>query len=136
MSSTYFIISAERPGLELRDNVRRTAQLQLMMEIAGLSFTTVNGYYEGVAETSLLIHPNGHPAEAVRRAIKQAAINFQQDTVLEMNSTGHAWLLASHSDKEQYIGKMTVSKQVDIKKVTGYTSLPNGGYLHLEGENV
>ena len=136
MSSTYFILSAEKSGLEYRDNYRRTAQLQTMMEVAGLKFTTVNGVYKRVGETSLIIHPNGESAEAVRRLVKQAANNFQQDSVLEMNSTGHAWLLFPRSNDEKYLGKMIVSKQVDPAKVSGYTALPNGGYLHLEGENI
>lgn len=136
MSSTYFIISAERSGLEYRDNLRRTGQLQEQLEAAGLRFTTVNGYYGGEYETSLLIHPNGDSAEVVRNLIKKAACNFQQESVLEMNRTGHAWLLHPQSSEQKYIGKMVVSKQVDPSKVSGYTSLPNGGYLHLEGENV
>lgn len=136
MSSTYFIISAERRGLEYRDNLRRTTQLQEQLEAAGLRFTTVNGYYDGEYETSLLIHPNGESAEVVRNLIKKAACNFEQDSVLEMNKTGHAWLLYPRDGRQQFIGKMVVSKRVDPAKVSGYTSLPNGGYLHLEGENV
>lgn len=136
MSSTYFIISAEKAGLEYRDNHRRTSQLQTQIASAGLRFTTVSGMYNGSFEVSLLIHPNGDPVDTVRKIIKEAARNFEQESVLEMNKTGHAWLLFPRDNSQEFIGRMTVSKQVDPAKVSGYTALPNGGYLHLEGENV
>lgn len=136
MSSTYFIISAEKSGLEYRDNHRRTSKLQLHISAAGLSYTTVSGMYKGAFEVSLLIHPNGEPVDNVRRIIKEVANIFEQESVLEMNKTGHAWLLYPSDGRQEFIGKMTVSKQVDPNKVTAYTALPNGTYLHLEGENV
>jgi hypothetical protein len=135
MSTTYFIISAEKAGLEYRDNHRRTGQLQSQIASAGLRFTTVSGMYNGAFEVSLLIHPNGDPVDTVRKIIKEAARNFEQESVLEINRTGHAWLHYTGDGRQEFIGRMTVSKQVDPKKVSGYTSLPNGGYLHLEEEN-
>ena len=136
MSSTYFIISAEKSNLTHVRNEKRTDQLRQQLSSAGLQFTSVNGVYKGSFEVSLLVHPNGDPADTVRNIIKEAARNFEQESVLEINKTGHAWLLFPRDNSQEFLGRMTVSKQVDPSKVSGYTALPNGGYLHLEGENV
>ena len=132
MSSTTFIISAARPEYGL-SNAARTVRLRNMLESLNVTVLGVWGFYKGASERSLMVVPNEHSAESVRNVVLKLAKEFKQESVLEINKTGHSWLVRPDGTQE-FLGKMIQVDSVNPKKVTGFTQLGNGTYLALEHE--
>jgi len=107
-----------------------------MLEAAGLNVREVAGAYNGRAARSILVAPSPFSAEDTRQIVLRAAQNFEQESVLEINKTGHSWLLESHTGTQEFIGRMVRVEAGDIdgKKVSGYTDLGDGSFLALEHE--
>lgn len=136
MSNTIFIVSAEHSTVSSNINYARTQNLRRMLETAGLNVREVAGMYKGQAEHSILVAPSPFSAEDTRQIVLRAAQNFEQESVLEINNTGHSWLLEPYTGTQEFIGRMVRVKARDIdgKKVSGYTGLGDGSFLALEHE--
>lgn len=135
MSTTTFIISADRTEYAPETNRERRKRLDFMLRGAGIATVPVTGSYEGVPESSLLVPPNGLAAGDVRRLLLQAAENWEQDSLLEFNKDGNAWLVFTRGRPDKYIGKLVISDTLP-KGVTAFTRLPDGRFIYTKEEEV
>lgn len=133
MSKTSFIVSAsESPGADW--NLRKTHALKRELAMADLQSVMVQGSYNGSSLVSLFVVPGPQPYEEALNIIRQAALNYEQESVLEINEDGHAWLqFTGRRQKQMYLGPIAVAKDLP-PWVESYTILPDGTYIYALGE--
>ncbi len=131
MSTTTFIISAERVEYPPPLNQARSRRLDFMLRGAGIATVHVTGSYEGVPESSLLVPPNGLAAGDVRRLLLQAAENWEQDSILEFNKDGDAWLVFTRGRPDEYLGKLVINDTLP-KGTIAFTRLPDGRFIYTK----
>ena len=129
MSNTSFIISAEKGNQSDSTNQRNTLILLDMLEAAGLNVEVVVGMYKGTRERSVLVKPSAYSAEETRSLLLTAAKNFQQESLLEFNNTGHAWLINPFTREEEFIGRLTLGDKVP-QGTDSFTRLNSGQFLY------
>lgn len=135
MSTTTFIISADRTEYAPETNRDRRWRLDFMLKGAGLVTVPVTGSYEGVTEGSLMVPPNGLAAGDVRRLLIQAAENWEQDSVLEFNKDGDAWLVFTRGRPDKYLGRLVISDTLP-PEVSAFTRLPDGRFIYTKEETL
>lgn len=98
-NQTHIIISAEKSTANTLDNIRRSAELEAVLESSGMSFKRAIGRFRGTEETSYVVrtHTRGEVYY-----LRKLASEFQQESVLEVTQ-GHGWLLLTGGG-EEYIG--------------------------------
>jgi hypothetical protein len=135
MSTTTFIISADRIEYPPETNRERRKRLDFMLKGAGIATVPVTGSYDGVPEDSLMVLPNGLAAGTVRSMLIQAAENWEQESLLEFNRGGDAWLVFTRGRPDKYIGKLVISDTLP-KGVSAFTILPYGRFIYTKEEEV
>jgi hypothetical protein len=131
MSTTTFIISAERGEYPPTLNQARSRRLDFMLRGAGIATVPVTGSYEGVLESSLLVPPNGLAAGDVRGLLLRAAENWEQDSILEFNKNGDAWLVFTRGRPDEYLGKLVINDTLP-KGTIAFTRLPDGRFIYTK----
>jgi hypothetical protein len=133
MSTTTFIISAFRWEYAPPLNQARTRRLDFMLRGAGIATVPVMDSYEGVLESSLLVPPNDKAAGDVRGLLLRAAENWEQDSILEFNKDGDAWLVFTRGRPDEYLGKLVINDTLP-KGTTAFTRLPDGRFIYTKKE--
>lgn len=135
MSSTTFIISASRYEYAPPLNQARTRRLDFMLRGAGIATVPVTGSYEGVPEASLMVPPNEFAAGDMRGLLLRAAENWEQDSLLEFNKDGDAWLVFTRGRPDEYLGKLVISATLPAG-VSAFTRLPDGRFIYTKKETL
>lgn len=135
MSTTTFIISAERGEYPPPINEARNIRLDLMLRGAGIATVPVTGSYAGVPEASLMIPPNEFAAGDMRGLLLRAAENWEQDSLLEFNKDGDAWLVFTRGRPDKYLGRLVISDTLP-PEVSAFTRLPDGRFIYTKEETL
>lgn len=93
LNPTKFFISAERPDLDPAVARVRTSRLASELEAAGFDYKPVDGYYEGLRESSFCVWTRGD-ANLDLQYLLSVAADFQQDTLLQVHGDNTAELHA------------------------------------------
>lgn len=126
MSSTSFIISASESDGNW--GLPKTHRLKSQLAMGDLSSVLVQGTYKGQREVSLFVIPGPQPYEEARKAVLQAAANFNQESVLEINNEGLAWLVFING-KQKFLGPVVTTTDLP-PWVNNYTVLPDGTFMY------
>ena len=115
-------ISAELSTESISRNVKATRLLEKLLNLKGISYSPVQGSYQGATESSCMVEGGIKELDVVR----QLARLFSQDSILIVDNENRAMLQYMHgAHKTESIGTF---KQVDTVDGLGAYSVIDGKF--------